>query len=100
MLTLHRKTGKPKEEHEVAGALLDLKLEPVIANTGVNQSQVQTIECSDPIESENNRSTQTVHDEQLVNKCSTQVINKLYLKSSDDSTFISIFLPHTKIILQ
>ena len=85
LLTLHRHTGKSKEEHAAAKALLDLTLavEPVTRAEELEQTdefpEPSTAEQLDqtfpePVEFHFNRSTQT--DKKLLKQCSTQVSNK------------------------
>ena len=84
LLTLHRHSGKSKEEHAAAGALLDLTLEPVAstgqpddeADEGMHEFEAHTAEFPEPIELDREseictRDTQT--DEKLLRECSTQV---------------------------
>jgi len=44
LLTLHRHTGKSKEEHEAAGTLLDLSLESVVSAEEPEIEDLQEIE--------------------------------------------------------
>jgi len=77
MLTLHRHTGKSKEEHAAARALLDLTSEPVETDEtdGEGSYEDETEEFPEPIECQSNRSTQT--DKKLLRQCSTQVSETL-----------------------
>ena len=44
LLTLHRHTGKSKEEHEAAGTLLDLSLESVVSAEEAEIEDLQEME--------------------------------------------------------
>ena len=77
LLTLHRHTGKSKEEHEAAGTLLDLSLESVVsAEEAEFEEQVidqfpEPLPDDEPIDSHVDRDTQT--DKKMLRECGTQV---------------------------
>ena len=68
LLTLHRHTGKSKEEHEAAGTLLDLSLESVVSAEEAEVEDLQEVEKQiidqflEPIDSH-------VHRDTLIKKC-------------------------------
>ena len=68
LLTLHRHTGKSKEEHEPAGTLLDLSLESVVSAEEAEIEDLQEMEKQiidqfpEPIDS-------NVHRDTLIKKC-------------------------------
>ena len=63
LLTLHRHTGKSKEEHEAAGTLLDLSFEPVVSAEEAEIEDLQEMEKQiidqfpEPIDSHVHRDT-------------------------------------------
>ena len=83
LLTLHRHTGKSKEEHEAAGTLLDLSLESVVSAEEAEFEDLQEVEeqvidqfpeplpDDEPIDSHVDRDTQT--DKKMLRECGTQV---------------------------
>ena len=89
LLTLHRRTGKSKEEHEAAGTLLDLSLESVVCAEEAEIEGLQEMEekiidqfpeplpDDDPIDSHVDRDTQT--DKKMLRECATQVRHLLSL---------------------
>ena len=82
-MTLHRNTGKSKEEHEAAGTLLDLSLESVVSAEEAAFEDLQEVEeqvidqfpeplpDDEPIDSPVDRDTQT--DKKMLRECGTQV---------------------------
>ena len=83
LLTLHRRTGKSREEHEAAGTLLDLSLESVVSAEeaeieGSQEMDEQIVDQfpepladDEPIDSCIDRDTQT--DRKMLRECATQV---------------------------
>jgi len=76
LLTLNCHTGKSKEEHAAARALLDLSLEPVESSgeddeESMHELEEQTDEFPKPIVSHMDCNTQTA--DKLLRECSTQV---------------------------
>ena len=63
LLTLHRHTGKSKEEHEAAGTLLDLSLESVVSKQEMEEQFVhqfpEPLPDDEPIDSHVDHETQT-----------------------------------------
>ena len=69
LLTLHRRTGKSREEHEAAGTLLDLSLESVVS---VQEMEEQIVDqFPEPFDSNIDHDTQT--DKKILRECATQV---------------------------
>ena len=75
LLTLHRRTGKSREEHEAAGTLLDLSFESVVSVQEIKEQIVdqfpEPLPDDEPIVSHVDRRTQT--DEKMLRECATQV---------------------------
>ena len=83
LLTLHRHTGKSKEEHEAAGTLLDLSLESVVSAKEAELEDLREMEeqvidqfpeqlpDNEPIDSHVDRDTQT--DKTKLREWGTQV---------------------------
>ena len=65
LLTLHRRTGKSREEHEAAGTLLDLSLESLVSVQeaeieGLQEMEEQIVDqFPEPFDSNVDRDTQT-----------------------------------------
>ena len=76
-MTLHRRTGKSREEHEAAGTLLDLSLESVVSVQEAEIEGLQEMEelivdqFPEPFDSNVDRDTQT--DKKMLRECATQV---------------------------
>lgn len=77
LLTLHRPTGKSREEHEAAGTLLDLSLESLVSVQeaeieGLQEMEEQIVDqFPEPFDSNVDRDTQT--DKKMLRECATQV---------------------------
>ena len=76
VLTLHRRTGKSREELEAPGTLLDLSLESVVSVVPEMEEQIvdqfpEPLSDDEPIDSHVDRDTQT--DKKMLRECATQV---------------------------
>lgn len=83
LLTLHRRTGKSREEHEAAGALLDLSLESVVSAEEAEIEGLQEIEeqivdqFPEPLPDDKQIDSYVDHDTQtdkkMLRECPSQV---------------------------
>lgn len=80
LLTLNRRTGKTKDEHAAASALLDLGIEQVASPSGKPDYEESMHEVADRDEltehespESHNNDVHTQTDEKLLRECSTQV---------------------------
>ncbi|XP_067023900.1 uncharacterized protein [Acropora muricata] len=77
LLTLHRRTGKSREEHEATGTLLDLSLESLVSVQeaeieGLQEMEEQIVDqFPEPFDSNVDRDTQT--DKKMLRECATQI---------------------------
>ena len=77
LLTLHRRTGKSREEHEAAGTLFYLSLESVVSVQeaeieGLQEMEEQIVDqFPESFDSNVDRDTQT--DKKMLRECITQI---------------------------